>query len=437
MVQFLQEFQNSMERLNLTNQKIQDNIKFKKEFSDNLVSKLKDINSKIKNLAFEINKLKESLDGLQGQVNSNSTFINDKDKQISDLTERINSLENEKQQNILQLAEFQNKKTEQQQIIQQKIDNYESQIRKLTEDNIALKNQSEALINELSSKGDTQSQHAEQLKKQTEEFQQQLANQEQANKQQIEKLIEQIHNSDIKISDLEKQLQDKTSEIENNTKRITDSQGKTQSQIDELNRQINDLKTQNEDLVQRIILATQAIIQATDNLEILANSVPDGETKKYVDQLFAEVEQSIENISGVIQGRALPSQSQQVIQPQQVRQINPDDMIVVSQIGGPSIQFAFKNILQGLQKKASQGGNVQKYKDALNQIKKAETTDDVTSILNRNNISFKNGAIMGGKKSKTKKNKKQKGGFTYKINTKRKSITSLSSSRERGRRFKI
>ena len=42
--QFLQDFQNSMNKLNGMNQKIQENLLQKKEFSDKLVAKLKDIN---------------------------------------------------------------------------------------------------------------------------------------------------------------------------------------------------------------------------------------------------------------------------------------------------------------------------------------------------------------------------------------------------------
>ena len=45
-----------------------------------------------------------------------------------------------------------------------------------------------------------------------------------------------------------------------------------------------------------------------------------------------------------------------------------------------------------------------------------------------NNISIKENGVSGGKR-KTKKNRKQNGGFTYKISSKRTGITSKSSRR--------
>ena len=60
--QFLQDFQSSMDKLNGMNDMIQNSLKQKKEFSDKLVAKLKEINEKIKDLAGQINQLKASVD---------------------------------------------------------------------------------------------------------------------------------------------------------------------------------------------------------------------------------------------------------------------------------------------------------------------------------------------------------------------------------------
>jgi chromosome segregation ATPase len=425
--QFLQDFQNSMDRLAGMNQKIQDSLKQKQQFSDKLVNKLKEINAKIQALAGQINQLKANLDQLKGQVNNNTSAIGDKDKQIAALTQRINALEAEKQQLGQQLADFQKKCNDEKLALQQKIDNDEAQIRKLTEDNVALKNQSDALTKELSNQGDLQGQHAEQLKQQTEQFQQQLAQQEQANKQQIDALMAKIKESDDKVLDLQKQLQVKTDEAAAHAKTIEDSQSQGQTQIAQLNKQIQDLKTENDDLIERIKSATVAISQAIENLETLANSVPNQQTEQYIDKLFEEIELSIQNINGVLQGR-----SSQQGQPKG-NQISPNETVTLTQVGGPEVQVQVQTILGELNKKIRQNAG-QKYIDALKAIQQpGVTAKDIPNILSNNNIAYKNNQIMGGKSKskKTKKVRKQRGGFTYKANVRRRSISSKASKSTR------
>ena len=420
--QFLQEFQNSMDRLGQMNVKIQDSLKQKKNFSDKLVNKLKEINNKIQGLAQQINQLRENLDKLKGQVNSNTGSINNKDKQIADLTKNINTLEAEKKQLSDQLEQFQKKCNDEKQAIQMKIDNDEAQIRKLTEDNVSLKNQADILTKELASKGDIQGQHAELIKKQTEEFQQQFAAQEQANKKQIDELMVKIKQNDSIILDLQKQLKEKTDEAASHSKTIDDAQNQGKTQIGQLNKEIERLKAENDLLVNKIKDATVAISNAIDNLEILANSVPNSQTEEYIDKLFAEIENSLKNISGAIQGQSSIKNTKNIS-----NTISPNENVTIPQIGGPPVQLEFQNIINELNKKTSQPNSGRKYIDALNELNNPGITiADVPAILSKNNISYKNNQIMGGKKKKrTKKIKKQRGGFTYK-NYRRRSITSKS-----------
>ena len=71
------------------------------------------------------------------------------------------------------------------------------------------------------------------------------------------------------------------------------------------------------------------------------------------------------------------------------------------------------------------------YQRAYNAI--STNYQNAAAILQTENIEISpSGNIMGGRK--TKKNKKQKGGFTYRANTKRKSISTISLTRGRGLR---
>jgi chromosome segregation ATPase len=417
--QFLQDFQDNMNKLNGMNQKIQESLIQKKEFSDKLVAKLKDINSKIQGLANQINQLKTNVDELKGNVNNNSNDVNDKDKQISELKQRISSLENEKQQMSQQLEILKKQNLDEKTSLQEQIDNNEAQIRKLTQDNEAIKNQA----NDLANKGNMQSE-------QNKDLQQKLSSKEQNNQAQIDGLMNKIKEQDDKMIELQKELQNKTDEISSHAKNVTENQAQAQNQINQLNQEISELKNENNILVQRIVDATQAIKTATENLEALANSVPNAESEQYINQLFSEIEKSIQNISGVIQGKQ-QNQGNQTIQAMQ-----PNQMINIPQIGGPSMQISYANLLAELSRKASQGGNVQKYIDALSQSRQAKTNDEISTVLNKNNISLKNGKIMGGRKNiknknKTKKIKKQTGGFTYKASSKRRSVSTSSISKRR------
>jgi chromosome segregation ATPase len=422
--QFLQDFQNSMNTLNGMNQKIQDSLRQKQEFSDRLVARLRDINVRIKALAGQIGQLRANLDALQGQVTNNTGSINGKDKQIVELTQRITDLEAERKQFATQLYDIQKKNGEEQGVLQQQINNAEAQIRKLTGDNAALQNQANALTKELASRGDLQGQHAEELRKQTEEFQQQFAKQEAANKLQIDALMKMIGDADTRINALQKELQARTDEVEGHVKNINETQAKTQAEIAQLNQQIVDLRTENDDLIQRIIAATQAIRQATDNLELLTKSVPDGATEDVVNKLFDEIQKSIQNISGMLQGNTSAAAAS-------APALNLDEVIEIPQVGMPPIRSEVRNILQELDRKSSQSGNVQKYINALQQLREpGVTAADIAGILRRNGIDYKNNRIMGGKNSK-KHRKKQKGGFRYNNHSKRRSISSKSSKSSR------
>ena len=74
------------------------------------------------------------------------------------------------------------------------------------------------------------------------------------------------------------------------------------------------------------------------------------------------------------------------------------------------------------------------YKNALDQMDAARTVQDVLDILRNNRITLKNNKVSGGRKTMKKRNRKQKGGFTYKTSSirktiKQKSTTSRNSSR--------
>ena len=429
--QFLQQFQDSLTRLGGVHTKIAASIAQKKQFSDSIIVKLRDINGKIQALAGEITRLKAEVDGLHGQVQSNTASIGSKDKEVADLQQRIVASEAEKQQLDERLRDLESRYASEKNAAQQQIDQHEASIRTLTEQNTAIKAQADALTAELAGKGDLQGQHAAEITKLTEESRQQLAAQQQANEDELAKLHGELQNLQAVEAHLNQQLAAKTAEVETHTQNISATQTTTQAQITQLTTQIAALEAENKDFLDRIIAATQAIQQATGALEALEASIPpDAQTGTDITALFDEINHSIQNISGVIQGHAAAAPLVPVPP-------GPGSPKVLRLPLATPIDYLGKNFTLGelitdlnSKPKVNSRGQQTPYESTLQQIKGATDAADVITIFQKNNITLtRAGKIFGGKrqnitkKTRTKKNKKQKGGFTY-SHTKRRSITS-------------
>ena len=424
--QFLVDFENSINKLAEMNKNIQTTVQEKNTFNQKLYGRLQKINDLVKQLSGDINNLKAKVDDLQSQVNSNSTAVGDKDKQIADLNARINNLEAEKQQLINQITDAQNQINAAKTEMQQKIDEYETQVRSLTDENTTLKNQASALTAELNGKGDLQGQHAEQIKTQTEEFQKQLEQQQLANKDEIDKLMIAIKEKEDQIVDLQNQLQIKSDEVANQVKNIDDVNNKAKSDIENLNKEIANLKAENDDLIKRIITATDAISEATENLRLLSETAPNPKSDKELDDLFNEIENSIKGISSAIQGNPSPSVNKKV----QVNDTNGNPRDIMLQKALSQLQTKLQSEL--IPERAT------KIQTAIDFIKNNRANlDEISKYLIQNGFQFAIGndnvTLSGGKK-RTKKNRKQKGGFTYKKAMKRKSLLTSVKSLGGGRK---
>jgi hypothetical protein len=112
---------------------------------------------------------------------------------------------------------------------------------------------------------------------------------------------------------------------------------------------------------------------------------------------------------------------------------------VINSTSGQPINVSLGLLNQQLGRKAEQvrrtnpnGDN--KYQMALNKIATARTPEEVLGYLNGITIrgSPEGIIVTGGRR--TKKNKRQRGGFTYKTTSRRRSISSTAKSSRRSRR---
>jgi hypothetical protein len=87
-------------------------------------------------------------------------------------------------------------------------------------------------------------------------------------------------------------------------------------------------------------------------------------------------------------------------------------------------QMKLSDILNQLNIKSKQVKGDNKYQNLAIKLKGATTQGEAQNFINTSMITIKNGQLFGGKK--TKKNRKQKGGFIYRNSSSRKRISVTS-----------
>lgn len=429
---FKQEFENSLQRLAQINSAINANIKGKQDFSARIIQRLSAINEKVKQLGDSIKALKDKLSNLEAQASTNNSQIVDISTQVNTLKTEITQLTNDRDKAITELEQLKNLYKTNVQDLQKKIDDYEEKLRQLTDQNGVIIQQRDALDAQLKQTGDLGTAHAEELKKITEQHALEL----QQKDEQLRLLQE---DNTTKMKQLQDEITVKENELNKTVTDIGNNAAQLQSQIDQLTKEkqdkdnqiaqlqgeITQLQNENQDLITRIVSATQAIAESTNRLQELNDPTLFNEAE--LDAKFQEVEASIQQISNAIQGN--PVATNQLGQ----GKLPPDTQITVN-----GENLTLKQIVSQLRTKPQKDRNTggkSKYALALDTVSKAQTPEQVVEVLNSLGIIAKNGGISGGKK--TKKRRKQKGGYTYKLNSKRKSIatSSIRSSSGRGRRY--
>jgi DNA repair exonuclease SbcCD ATPase subunit len=423
---FLEEFQQSIDKLNGLKTRLEQKSAEKTRFNTTLVASLKSIKDKIAALANQINQFKLMVDGLQGQVNNNAANVKAKEDEIARVTQQVAGLEEQKKQLTDQLAQAQQQLAQQGQEAQQKINDSEAQLRDLTAKNEEIQKQLDAVNAQLAGKDNLQAQQAEAAR-------QQLENQAKANQEQQEKLTARINELEANLQDIQKQLQDKTAEAAAQVDTINRKEQEGQAQIAGLTAQVTDLQAKNEDLINRIAAATGVINATVEKLQELIMNEPNPDE---ITNEIAEIELAIGNIARVIQGQAPAQQGLGPPQPAQAQEGLPGNTPITIEGTTKSLGAIIQQLNEKIAYLTKRGYSGDKYQEALDALRTARTAEDVVRIISPS--VYKNGNVFGGKKTK-KNRRKQKGGFVYKQKSKRRSISSSTrrkrSSKSRSSNF--
>lgn len=432
---FKQDFEQSLQRLSQINTAIDANLKGKQEFSARIIQRLSSINDKVKQLGDSIRVLKEQLTKLQAEAATNNNHIEDNGTEVNGLKQQITQLTEQRDKALAELVQLKKQYQVDVQDFQKRIDDCEGKLRQLTDQNAEITKQRDALDAEFKMKGDLGTSHADELKKLTEQHTEEL-------KQKDEQLKLQQEDNNVKIKQLQDEIAAKEAELNKTISDVGNNATQLQAQIEQLTREtqekdnqtaqlqgeITALQNENQDIGNRIIAAIQAISDATNRLRDLNDPASFNEAE--LDAKFQELEASVQQISNAIQGNPVannPASGQPASgQPIAGRSIIPPDT---------PINFKGQNLTLGLirsqlSSKPQIDRNTKqpsKYAISLRGLNNAQTPEEVLQALNSNGVDAKNGSIYGGKKTKkNKKIRKQKGGYTYKFNSKRRSISKSS-----------
>lgn len=415
---YLKKFEASMTKLNNVRRNVESVIKMKEDFTSSINDELNQINLKLQDLTNRIIALKSFADDLKKQVDGNKSLIGEKNNEMQGIQQNLEQLQKERDSIIAKSNEEKNLLHSSINEKQKKIDETEEQLRQLSANLQALTQQKDALDAELRGRGDQSQQHAEELKKMTEEHQAKLTEQQ-------NELSSKINECESKIQEYEKKIKDNELVSNNSLQNIQSTNQQLTEQLNKVNQEKQELTELNNELIDKIGIATGAISEAADDLVALFNASPNAKTKVEADGILKQVNDSIQRISNALSGTLNNSPK--------IAEMTP---IQLSQPGG-NLTLTYQQIRERLNEKKRQSQTnpsvSPSYRLAFNEIvKDAQTPEDVSNIIKKYNIIFTAAGIKGGRK--TKKNRNQKGGFTYKSTSRRRSISSTPKSNRRSRR---
>jgi len=408
------------------------NTQSKREFSTTVIDGLTAINQRIMELANDIRQLKEELAGLQNQVVGNNGQIENNNVRLRELEEQNAQLTTQRDAAVAELDQLKQQYMNDTKDFQRRIDECEGRLRQLTEQMNTITLERDALRNELNGKGDLANQHATQLQQLTTAHEEQLRLQEkdcnrrlQELQAQMQPLRDEIVTKDAEIARLTLELANNSSELQRRIDELTAQNTSNEARIRQIYEAAQGLEVENRELIALIREATESIRTAIGRLAEFNDPASFDIAGR--DRVLAEINTSIENIRTLINERGVAAAANPP------PAAGPPSNIVNFQ----GVQFNIADLLQQLRVKSKQvpidrsTGQPSKYVVALEAIQNGSPPEQALADAR---VPVKNGKIMGGK-TKKRKYKKQRGGFTYKNNAKRRSFTSSLKTTSTGSNF--
>lgn len=465
----LTDFATILGKLNEKNKIIQANINAKTKFGENLVINLKSINDQIQVLASKIKELQKRLTELDSLRQKNDSSIQTQTTKTTELEKQLAALQAQKDAAIIQLNNLNDSSAEENRNLTQQLNASQNELQRLTGEingiNKALgdaTSSQQATAAQIQKMSEENKALVDAKQKELDEAQKVIdaKNQELIKRQQeVANTTDRIKLLNTQLANEKKNLQDENNKLKETIQNITNEQTQTQTEIAALNAKIQALTAENNDYIQRILQSNKILQDADASLEALNGSIPEEEANG----LLLSIKNTITEINTMLaSGNSqngtsnttsnIPSSSSQ--NNQNIQAENTEIKIPLSitrKDGTVEINLKKENILNILQDQLSrkETNNIprsvtftkEQIDIAINNIR--TNPADFTNFLVNNNIKYDEKyklfifpAARGGKfrrTRKTKKIRKQKGGFTYTKRSKRTKIITKTTTASRKR----
>lgn len=285
---FLQQFDESLNRLNQLNNTLSQNAESNTDFTTSVMKRLEGIRQKIQIIIEKISQIKIKIDTLQYEINQNNSNQRVNDEEIASLKRQLELLESEKNKMDTQLKNM-IADAERNKNLQTQLDKYEAELRSLTDENQRLNAEIVSLKQTISQVTKENADLKQQQQQQMNDLRQQIAQRElqiTANKEEIKNLIQEINNKDQIIDQLNKEIAGLKEQIQSTASENAGISGRIQLLEQENAR----LTTENADLIEKIKRATIIINGAIEKLQSLANPNERNKNNVFVDKIIMEIE---------------------------------------------------------------------------------------------------------------------------------------------------
>lgn len=402
-VNFAQKFQESLKKLTDIKNTVSGISKNNKDFRGSLQPKLVDIQESLDKLKDYINGLKTQASNLTSKIKDNDNSVQRCTSEKEKLSQQITQLQNNLTNTNKRISDLENQINQK----QAEIDEKENDLKVMTEERDALKT---AIENKGSA---AVKQQALQAEKHTEE---------------VNALNAKIAESEKKINDLEAQLKEKEqqhTELQGRHQAIETEHNEKNTRLADLNANIDKLKEENNKLRDYLTQLLGNIDTLAIELNGMLNDSLEADDQNRINDMLNSIKNTIDDLT-----RETPSA--QINQPEQQPTLPLNTSIGTTTYG--EIINRVKALIEDKKNRGSRR-DVDRYTNLLNELLKANTQADVLKLLDRTRLrnnyfdyDILNNTKFGGRKTRKNKKNKQKGGFVYKSNTKRKSISHSSKS---------
>jgi predicted nucleic acid-binding Zn-ribbon protein len=290
---FLDQFQQALNKINAELEAtVNNNVAQKNEFINTLLNNLKDINNRTKQIYSRIEQLVNRLNELKRRHNNNDGEIERFQQIMETLQNQITQLQSEKEAFIQAIR---NRLAETDKTHADNIAKLNANIQTLTQQNQVLKQQAETLQQELANRPG-QEQNAAALKELAERYEQQIQQAAEANQRQIEALNQQIAEETQKNAAHQTTIANHAGQVDAFNQQIAEHQ----KNLADVTTNRDNLTVSNADLENRIRAATEALQKAEGYIQQLLNTRPSDADQQGYRNVLGEIERSLQQINDII-----------------------------------------------------------------------------------------------------------------------------------------